>query len=383
MTDRSNGHAARSAGRCLREVFVMAVSLSVEHLDKFFGDFQALRDISFHIEPGTFVTLLGPSGCGKTTLLRTIAGFLEPDAGVVRFGGQVMNDIAPNKRNTAMCFQSYALFPHKNVRDNIAFGLRMHKVPEAEQEKRIREAMEMVDLIGLEKRKPYELSGGQQQRVALARAVVVQPDVLLFDEPLSNLDAKLREKVRVDIRRIQQSLGITAVYVTHDQAEALAISDVIIAMNKGRVIQLSGPKEIYDAPKTRFVADFIGTANIARAKCVRVLPDGSLFECPYGVLHASRTDVSEGREYDLCIRPEDLTIGGAEGENRIAGVVEHAVYMGNSLDLFVKAGGELLRASVPKNHEAREGMEACFSVRRDQICIMEGRHENAKKEEAV
>lgn len=348
----------------------MAVSLSVEHLDKFFGDFQALRDISFQIEPGAFVTLLGPSGCGKTTLLRTIAGFLEPDAGVIRFGRQIMNEIAPNKRNTAMCFQSYALFPHKTVKDNIAFGLRMHKVPEAEQEKRIREAMEMVDLVGLEKRKPYELSGGQQQRVALARAVVVQPDVLLFDEPLSNLDAKLREKVRVDIRRIQQSLGITAVYVTHDQAEALAISDVIIAMNKGRIVQLSGPREIYDTPKTRFVADFIGTANIVHAKCIRTGQDESLFECPYGVLHASCAEASEGRDYDLCIRPEDLVVG--RGENQITGVIEHAVYMGNSLDLFVRVGSELLRASVPKNHLVREGAEICFSVCRDRICIMEG-----------
>ena len=239
----------------------------LEHISKIYKDpktgkdFYAVKDVSLDIAPGSFVTLLGPSGCGKTTTLRMIAGFESPDAGEIYLGSEPINALTPNKRDTAMVFQSYALFPHYNVYDNVAYGLKLRKVPKAEMNERIERILALVELTGMESRMTNQLSGGQQQRVALARAMVVEPSVLLFDEPLSNLDAKLRVSMRTEIRRIQQTLGITAVYVTHDQAEAMAISDNIIVMNKGVVAQMGTPEEIYHHPKSEFVADFIGEVN--------------------------------------------------------------------------------------------------------------------------
>ena len=286
----------------------MTNGLTVRNLNKYYGDFKALDDINFEISEGQFVTLLGPSGCGKTTLLRIIAGFMGSDSGEIYFGDTLMNDVPPEQRDTAMCFQSYALFPNKTVYENIRFGLRMRKVPKDEQRRRVEEAMEMVNLSALGDRKPYELSGGQQQRVSLARCVVVRPKLLLFDEPLSNLDAKLREKVRVEIREVQKHLGITAIYVTHDQAEALAISDRIITMNAGRIMQNAAPREIYDRPSSRFVADFVGTANIV--PCAVISRNGSRYtvRSEYGELCAEDPGCSlkVGEKGCLCIRPEDL-----------------------------------------------------------------------------
>ena len=239
----------------------------LEHISKIYNDpktgkqFYAVHDVSLNIEPGSFVTLLGPSGCGKTTTLRMIAGFESPDEGEIYLGKEPINALTPNKRDTAMVFQSYALFPHYNVYDNVAYGLRLRKVPKAEMHERIEKILDLVELSGMEQRMTNQLSGGQQQRVALARAMVVEPSVLLFDEPLSNLDAKLRVSMRTEIRRIQQQLGITAVYVTHDQAEAMAISDSIIIMNKGVIAQMGTPEEIYYHPSSEFVADFIGEVN--------------------------------------------------------------------------------------------------------------------------
>ena len=239
----------------------------LEHISKIYNDpktgkqFYAVHDVSLNIEPGSFVTLLGPSGCGKTTTLRMIAGFESPDEGEIYLGKEPINALTPNKRDTAMVFQSYALFPHYNVYDNVAYGLRLRKVPKAEMHERIEKILDLVELSGMEQRMTNQLSGGQQQRVALARAMVVEPSVLLFDEPLSNLDAKLRVSMRTEIRRIQQQLGITAVYVTHDQAEAMAISDSIIIMNKGVIAQMGTPEEVYYHPSSEFVADFIGEVN--------------------------------------------------------------------------------------------------------------------------
>ena len=239
----------------------------LERISKIYNDpktgkeFYAVNDVSLTIEPGSFVTLLGPSGCGKTTTLRMIAGFESPDAGEIYLGDEAINALTPNKRDTAMVFQSYALFPHYNVYDNVAYGLKLRKVPKKEMDERIAHILELVELTGMETRMTNQLSGGQQQRVALARAMVVEPSVLLFDEPLSNLDAKLRVSMRTEIRRIQQTLGITAVYVTHDQAEAMAISDQIIIMNKGVIAQIGTPEEVYHHPKNEFVADFIGEVN--------------------------------------------------------------------------------------------------------------------------
>ena len=237
-------------------------NLRIINLTKRFNEVLAVDNISLEVADGEFVTLLGPSGCGKTTTLRTIAGFCYPDEGEIFFGDKIMNNVPPNKRNTAMCFQSYALFPHMSVWDNISFGLKMQKISQQEQKKRVLKVMGMLGIEGLEKRKPGELSGGQQQRVALARAIVTEPQVLLFDEPLSNLDAKLRVQVRVEIREMQKRLGITTIYVTHDQDEALAISDRIVVMNRGHIEQLGDPYTIYRNPETSFVAGFIGRAHV-------------------------------------------------------------------------------------------------------------------------
>ena len=240
----------------------------LENVSKIYQDpktkkeFYAVNNISLDIAPGEFITLLGPSGCGKTTTLRMIAGFESPDAGEIYLGDEAINTLTPNKRDTAMVFQSYALFPHMNIFDNIAYGLKLRKFSSAEIKDKVFGMMDLVGLTGMENRYTNQLSGGQQQRVALARALVVEPGVLLFDEPLSNLDAKLRVQMRTEIRRIQQQLGITAVYVTHDQSEAMSISDQIILMKSGVIAQMGSPMEIYYKPNSEFVADFIGECNL-------------------------------------------------------------------------------------------------------------------------
>ena len=246
----------------------------LEHISKIYKDpktkkdFYAVHDTSLDIEPGSFVTLLGPSGCGKTTTLRMIAGFESPDEGEIYLGGEPINALTPNKRDTAMVFQSYALLPHYNIFDNVAYGLKLRKMDKETIKTKVTNILGLVGLEGMEARMTNQLSGGQQQRVALARALVLEPGVLLFDEPLSNLDAKLRVTMRTEIRRIQQEAGITAVYVTHDQSEAMAISDKIIIMEKGVVAQMGTPQEIYYHPKSEFVADFIGEANFLRGELI-------------------------------------------------------------------------------------------------------------------
>src|SRR5512147_1987619 len=231
-------------------------------ISKVFGSLRAVDGVSLVVEDGDFFTLLGPSGCGKTTLLRVIAGFYPPDGGEIRFGERLMNAVPPHRRETGMVFQNYALFPHLNVRENIAYGLRVRKVARAEMDARIGDMIRSVRLEGLEKRFPSQLSGGQQQRVALARALVISPQILLMDEPLSNLDAKLRVAMREEIRRIQKELGITTIYVTHDQEEAMAVSDRIAILNRGRLEQVGTPAEIYYRPASRFAAEFMGSSNI-------------------------------------------------------------------------------------------------------------------------
>ena len=244
----------------------------LEHISKIYQDpktgkdFYAVKDNSLVIEPGEFVTLLGPSGCGKTTTLRMIAGFESPDEGEIYLGDEAINALTPNKRDTAMVFQSYALLPHYNVFDNVAYGLKLRHVPKEEIRERVMKILDLVELTGMEGRMTNQLSGGQQQRVALARALVIEPSVLLFDEPLSNLDAKLRVTMRTEIRRIQQEVGITAIYVTHDQSEAMALSDRIIIMRSGVVEQIGTPQEIYYHPVNEFVADFIGEANFLQGR---------------------------------------------------------------------------------------------------------------------
>ena len=259
-------------------------------------DFYAVNNVSLDIEPGSFVTLLGPSGCGKTTTLRMIAGFESPDEGGIYLGGEKIDELTPDKRDTAMVFQSYALLPHYNIFDNVAYGLKLRKMPKDVIKQKVTDILELVGLSGMEARMTNQLSGGQQQRVALARALVVEPGVLLFDEPLSNLDAKLRVSMRTEIRRIQQKAGITAVYVTHDQSEAMSISDKIIIMNAGKIAQMGTPHEIYYHPVSEFVADFIGDANFLKGKLVR---------------HEENVDVIEvnGKEVKVESTGDRLTVG--------------------------------------------------------------------------
>ena len=237
-------------------------------ISKVFGNLRAVDDVSLEIGDGDFFTLLGPSGCGKTTLLRIIAGFYPPDGGELYFGDRLVNDVPPHRRETGMVFQNYALFPHLTVRENIAYGLRVRKVGRAEMDARIGEMIRSVRLEGLENRFPSQLSGGQQQRVALARALVISPQILLMDEPLSNLDAKLRVAMREEIRRIQKQLGITTIYVTHDQEEAMAVSDRIAILNLGRLEQLGAPDEMYFRPRSRFSAEFMGGSNILEIRVI-------------------------------------------------------------------------------------------------------------------
>jgi len=237
------------------------VKVKLVNVTKRFGEVIAVNKVSLEVREGELFTFLGPSGCGKTTTLRLIAGFYKPDEGEIYFDDELVNDIPPYKRNTGMVFQNYALWPHMNVFDNIAYGLKLRNMPPPQIIKKVKEVIELIGLKGKESRFPSQLSGGEQQRVALARALVIQPKVLLLDEPLSNLDAKLRLKMRSEIRRLQKRLGITTIYVTHDQEEALSISDRIAVMNKGEVLQIGTPLEIYEKPKDIFIADFIGTTN--------------------------------------------------------------------------------------------------------------------------
>ena len=339
-------------------------TLKIKNLTKRFDDVVAVDDLTLEVPEGEFLTLLGPSGCGKTTTLRAIAGFHHPDSGEIWFGDRLMNNVPPNRRNTAMCFQSYALFPHMNVWDNISFGLKMRKMPAAQQKTRIREALSMVGLEGMEKRKPGQLSGGQQQRVALARAIVTQPDILLFDEPLSNLDAKLRVQVRVEIREMQKRLGITSIYVTHDQDEALAISDRIVIMNRGRIEQVGDPHSIYLHPQTPFVAGFIGLANIFEGKVIARDGDRLTVETPIGELSLRdrQRNLAPGATVSVSWRPEDMRPWAAGAPNRVQATVMYSIFMGSISDLFIDVKGKRLRAQADNTTSVKDGDSIDLSI---------------------
>ena len=308
----------------------------LEHISKIYTDpktgkeFYAVQDTTLDIEPGSFVTLLGPSGCGKTTTLRMIAGFESPDEGDIYLGDEAINALTPNKRDTAMVFQSYALLPHYNVFDNVAYGLKIRKLPKEEIYERVMNILKLVEMEGMESRMTNQLSGGQQQRVALARALVIEPSVLLFDEPLSNLDAKLRVTMRTEIRKIQQKVGITAIYVTHDQSEAMSISDKIIIMSKGKVEQIGTPREIYYHPNSRFVADFIGESNIVPGIMIRdelVEIFGTRFACV-------DKGFGNNKPVDVVIRPEDIDLVKPE-DGTLQGVVTHLIFKGVHYEMEV------------------------------------------------
>lgn len=298
--------------------------------------FTAVDNVSIDIEPGEFVTLLGPSGCGKTTTLRMIAGFEVPTSGDIYIGEERVNSLTPDKRDTAMVFQTYALFPHLNIFENVAYGLRIKGLPEADIKRYVEKILSLVGLEGLSKRAPNQLSGGQQQRVALARALVMQPSVLLFDEPLSNLDAKLRVYMRTEIRKIQKEIGITSVYVTHDQAEAMSMSDRVIIMNKGVIEQVGTPQEIYKKPASEFVADFIGVANIFDAEVEEVNGDGvviDLFDAKFTV--KTEAEVKAKDKVKVVIRPEAINVS---DKGNVDVQVKASVFMGAYQDYVVKHG---------------------------------------------
>jgi ABC-type Fe3+/spermidine/putrescine transport system ATPase subunit len=339
--------------------------IAVDNVTKRFGPLAAVSGVSLAVEEGEMFTLLGPSGCGKTTLLRLLAGFYTPDAGVIRFGDRVVNDVPPHERGIGMVFQNYALWPHMTVAENVAYGLKLRKVAPPDRARRGGEALEKVGLSGLGARYPGQLSGGQQQRVALARALVLNPQMLLLDEPLSNLDAKIRVQVRAEIRKLQKALAITAVYVTHDQEEALAMSDRIAVFNLGQVCQVGPPKALYERPANRFVADFIGINNLVDGTVRSVEGVALRAETALGeiaAIHDGR--LAPGERCVVCVRPENLALASHAGSkagsehggerNRFTGKIALASYLGNTLRYEVDLGaGVTFRADVgdPWHHE--------------------------------
>ena len=342
-------------------------NVSVKNLVKIFEGsggkkVTAVDNVSLTIEPGEFVTLLGPSGCGKTTILRMIAGFENPNSGDVLIGGVRVNTLTPDRRDTAMVFQSYALFPHLNVFENVAYGLKIKKMKTDDIRVKVTELLGLVGLADLENRSPNQLSGGQQQRVALARALVMEPSVLLFDEPLSNLDAKLRIHMRREIRKIQRQFGITSIYVTHDQAEAMSMSDRIIVMNKGVVEQMGTPKEIYATPSSQFVADFIGTANIIPST-VKTVTAGEVEVETLGTSFYVKTELllKIGDSVKLIVRPEAVVLSRTAG---IPAKIASSVFMGSYQDYIISAHGQnlLIVDPDPANHETFAADEQVFLV---------------------
>ncbi|MBZ9868495.1 ABC transporter ATP-binding protein [Mesorhizobium sp. CA15] len=313
-----------------------------------YGKFVAVRDFSLSIGKGSFVTLLGPSGCGKTTILRSIAGLVDISAGQIMIGGRRVDGVPIYKRNIGLVFQSYALFPHKSVFDNVAFGLKYRNVAKPEIKRKVGQALDMVRLPGSEKKLPSQLSGGQQQRIALARAIVFEPQVLLLDEPLSALDANMREEMRVEIKKIQKETGITAIFVTHDQEEALSMSDRIVVMNAGSAEQIGTPEEVYERPATAFVADFLGKANMLSGTVSR--SDGPTIVTLAGgqtVNVLSPKALPQGSAVTVVVRPQKLSVARASA-NRLPGRVVSASYLGGSAIYEVDIGGKAnIRANAP------------------------------------
>ena len=332
--------------------------IAVHDLTKRFGPLEVVSRAGFSIHEGELFTLLGPSGCGKTTLLRLIAGFYAPDEGEIRFDDRRVNDVPPHERGIGMVFQNYALWPHMTVHQNVAYGLKLRKIGRAEIEDRVKGALDKVQLAGLGERYPGQLSGGQQQRVALARALVLNPKILLLDEPLSNLDAKIRIQVRAEIRKLQKELGITTVYVTHDQEEALTLSDRIAVLNQGKLFQVGAPRELYERPVNRFVADFIGINNLVDGTVRAVDAAGGRLtvDSALGALGAlPNAQLRAGDKCVICVRPENVAFGEAGGErNAVKGTIAFAAYLGNTLRYDVDLGqGVTFKADIkdPWHHE--------------------------------
>jgi putative spermidine/putrescine transport system ATP-binding protein len=324
-----------------------------DKVSKAFGILTVVDGLDLGIDKGEFVSMLGPSGSGKTTILMMLAGFENPTSGTIRVGGRQVDGLPPYKRNMGVVFQNYALFPHMSVADNVGFALKMRRVPRAEAEARVKRALDMVQLGQLADRKPTQLSGGQQQRVALARALVFEPEVVLMDEPLGALDKKLREQMQLDIRELHRRLGLTIVFVTHDQTEALTMSDRIAVFNHGKIEQIGPPEQIYDQPATRFVAEFIGETNYLTGTVTAIDGDRATIDIGDGrnlTVLAGRS-VAKGDAVDLSVRPERVRVGTASA-NTLSGIVEDVVYHGDHLQVVLTAGSHKLlvkadRAGMP------------------------------------
>ncbi len=325
-------------------------SIELVAVGKLYGAQWAVRGVSLRVGPGEFFTLLGPSGCGKTTVLRLVAGFVEPDTGRILLDGRPVAGVPPWRRDLGLVFQHYALWPHLTVFEHVAFGLRERRLPGGEVRARVAEALRMVGLEGLERRRPSQLSGGQQQRVALARTLVLRPRALLLDEPLSNLDARLRAQMRGELRRLHRELGITTLFVTHDQEEAMALSTRIGVLDRGEIVQVGTPAEVYGRPRTRFVAEFLGAANLLPGR-LESSPAGRVVRTKDGlVLTVGATDLSDGTPVVCLIRPESLQRARGElpGANRIVATLASAVYLGGRWECeLTLASGVVLRAEVP------------------------------------
>jgi spermidine/putrescine transport system ATP-binding protein len=382
------------------------VGVRLQDVSKTYGDVEAVKDVSLDIAPGEFFSLLGPSGCGKTTSLRMIAGFELPDTGIVYIGGEDFTDVPPHKRPVNTVFQRYALFPHLNVsenvgfglrfpqpvsegkspllphldvKENVGFGLRFEKLSKEEKKRRVSNALELVRLEGYGRRKPHQLSGGEQQRVALARALVLHPAVLLLDEPLGALDAKLRKHLQIELKSIQREVGITFIYVTHDQEEALTMSDRLAVMSSGLVEQVGTPKTVYEEPETAFVADFLGVSNLMQARS-----DGAGRVTLGSVELSAATGATTAKGHvRITIRPERIRVEpvGAEGENRISGIVDRLVYLGSTTQVLLRLqGGEQLQALVTNSGEDlpyREGSAVSIDLPADALRVIAESGEDA------
>jgi spermidine/putrescine transport system ATP-binding protein len=330
-----------------------STAIALENVSKRFGQADAVREVTLAIREGEFFSLLGPSGCGKTTTLRMIAGFEVPDEGRIILQGRDVTTVFSNRRPVNMVFQQYALFPHMSIYDNVAFGLKVKRVPRKQHRGRVLEILRVVELEGLENRRPRQLSGGQQQRVALARALVNQPAALLLDEPLGALDVKLRKQMQLELKRIQTELGTTFVYVTHDQDEALAMSDRIAVMNRGQVEQIGGPREIYEHPTTAFVADFIGSLNMLELTVDEIVGDFAVMRAAEGerIVLAAPPNARVGTALQVAVRPERVRIGAVgahappEGGSLLGGTIAEVVYLGMYTQFHVTTGAGRVVAS--------------------------------------
>ncbi|MFH1498677.1 MAG: ABC transporter ATP-binding protein [Verrucomicrobiota bacterium] len=353
------------------------ISIGISQLTKRFGSTVALHGLDLNIDPGELFFLLGPSGCGKTTLLRSMAGFYIPEAGSIRFGDEDVTRLAPHKRNTGMMFQSYALWPHMTVAQNVAFGLEERRVPRAEITQRVGAALESVRMGAYAERKPNQLSGGQQQRVALARALVIRPRCLLLDEPLSNLDAKLRLEMRTEIRRVCKEFNLTTVYVTHDQKEALSIADRMAILEGGHILQVGAPREVYRRPTGRTVAHFIGETDFIPGKLASLVGDQAVVDTAIGRFHGKLGDPADrpatGSEVTLSIRPECWRLGeAAAAVNSVPGRIGRSVYLGEVAQYEFTTGGPVLKIYElnPRHVDSGQAGELHASADPDDVIVL-------------